>query len=74
MPVARNCQNHLISMFAPSLNVCMNYMQEPSVSQLYKILAPPVSFVISVTDQERMKTGLKLPSRASVVRAGVTPL
>jgi hypothetical protein len=40
--------------------------------QLYKILALPFSLVISV--KERMKTELKLPSRGSVVRAGVTVL
>jgi hypothetical protein len=47
-------------------------MQEPFVSQLYKIVALPFLFVMSVTGKEGMKTGTKLPSRASVVRAGVT--
>jgi hypothetical protein len=57
-------------MFTPSLNICVNYVEEPFIYQSYTILTLPFSLVISV--KERMKTGLKLPSRASVLRAGVT--
>jgi hypothetical protein len=56
-------------MFTPSLNIYVNYVEEPFISQSYTIFALPFSLVISV---EERKTGLKFPSRASVVRAGVT--
>lgn len=52
------------SLFIPS-DICVNYVEEPFIYQLYTVLALPFSLVISV--KERMKTGLKLPSRASVV-------
>jgi len=57
-------------MFTPSLNICVNYVEEPFIYHSYTILALHFSLVIPV--KEGMKTGLKLPSRASVVRAGVT--
>lgn len=63
-------QNQIISMFTPFLNVCVNYVEEPFICQSFKILALHFSRVISV--KEGMKTGLKLPSRAFVVTAGVT--
>ena len=53
------------SLFTPSLNICVNYVEEPFIYQLHTVLALPFSLFISV--KERMKTGLKLPSRASVV-------
>jgi len=59
-------------MFTPSLNICVNYVEEPFIYQSYTVLALHFSLVISV--KERMKTGLKLPSRASVLRAGITGL
>jgi hypothetical protein len=71
-PVARNEQNQIIPMFAFFHNACVNYMQDPFTCYFYKILAPPLSLVISVTGQEGMRTGLKLPFRSSVARAEVT--
>jgi hypothetical protein len=56
-------------MFTLSLNVCVNGVEKTFIShvQFWHCLSQ-----LSYQSRTRMQTGLKLPSRASVVRAGVT--